>query len=83
MARRAVVLDRDDRKRRAALQMLSTIRADKQTKRHDATVARGEKKQKLKQREADKFADVHRLEKKRKYAEEAKAQVRQQKKQRA
>lgn len=83
MARRAVVLDREDRKRRAAVQMVSTIRADKQTKRHEATMARGEKKQKERQREVDKFAGVHREEKKRKYAEDGKSQVRQLKKQKA
>lgn len=80
LSRRAVVLDRGDRKRRAAVQMLSTIRADKSTKRHEASVARSENRQKQKQRIADKFADVHREEKKRKYAEDGKAFVRKQSK---
>lgn len=83
IARRAVVLDKEDRKRRAAVQMVSTIRADKTQKRHEAATRRNDKKQIMRQRESDKFADVHKQEKKRKYAEDGKSLLRQEKKMRS
>ena len=73
MAKRAVVLDPEDRNKRAAIQMLSTIRKDKLAIRHESQKKRNAEKVKAIARTAEKFADVHKEEKKRKYVAEGKA----------
>lgn len=72
MSRRAVVLEPEDRNKRAAVQMLATIAADKITKRKVAQTVRSKIKEKAKEKTAEKFADVHQAEKKRKYRDEGK-----------
>ena len=72
MSRRAVVLEPEDRNKRAAVQMLATIAADKITKRKVAQTERSKVKEKAKLKTAEKFADVHQAEKKRKYRDEGK-----------
>lgn len=72
MSRRAVVLEPEDRNKRAAVQMLATIAADKTTKRKVAQTERSKVKEKAKAKTAEKFADVHQAEKKRKYRDEGK-----------
>ncbi len=81
MSRRSVVLEPEDRKKRAAVQALATIRADKLEKRKESNMSRSERKSKEREREVAKFANVHREEKKRKYAEDGKSKARQEKKQ--
>jgi ribosome biogenesis protein BMS1 len=70
LARRAVVLEPEERKSRAMVQMLSTIRKDKESKRLQSSKDRQKEKLKVKTRESERFADVHREEKKRKYREQ-------------
>ena len=72
MSRRAVVLEPEDRNKRAAVQMLATIAADKITKRKVAQTERSKVKEKAKAKTAEKFADIHQAEKKRKYRDEGK-----------
>jgi ribosome biogenesis protein BMS1 len=73
MAKRAVVLDPEDRKKRAAIQMLSTIKKDKVAIRNETQKKRKAEKAKVIARSHEKFADVHKEEKKRKYVAEGKA----------
>lgn len=69
LARRAVILEPEEKKSRAMVQMLSTIRKDKEAKRLKTAKEKQKEKQKVKLREAERFADVQRDEKKRKYRE--------------
>lgn len=69
LARRAVILEPEEKKSRAMVQMLSTIRKDKETKRLNTAKEKQKEKQKIKLREAERFSDIHREEKKRKYKE--------------
>lgn len=73
--RRAVVLDPEDRKKRALIQMLSTIRADKSSKREAAQKARTDKKAKEAAKTTEMFAEVHKAEKKRKYIAQGKGDM--------
>lgn len=73
MSKRAVILDPEDRKKRAAIQMLSTIRKDKLSIRNEAQKKRRDEKAKSIERSVERFADVHKEEKKRKYIAEGKA----------
>lgn len=73
MAKRAVILDPEDRKKRAAIQMLSTIKKDKVSIRNETQKKRKAEKAKVIARSHEKFADVHKEEKKRKYVMEGKA----------
>lgn len=66
-ARRAVVLEPEERKSRAALQMLSTLKASKTAIRLQSNNTRLKLKQKKREQEQAKFTDVHKEEKKRKY----------------
>jgi ribosome biogenesis protein BMS1 len=70
LARRAVVIESSDRKERAMLQQLSTIRKDKETKREQAKTKSRQEKLAAKARESAKFSDVHKEEKKRKFKEQ-------------
>lgn len=80
LARRAVVVGPEERKDRAAIQMLSTIRAEKVEKRLQARDARSAKKLKAKNKDSSRFEDVRQEEKKRKYREDGKEKARREKK---
>lgn len=67
MARRAVILDPEERKQRSLIQQLYTIQEDKQNKRLVAQKQKSKEKEKAKERESKKFEDIHKEEKKRKY----------------
>lgn len=69
LARRAVILEPEEKKSRAMVQMLSTIRKDKEAKRLQSAKEKQKEKQKIKLREAERFSDVQREDKKRKYRE--------------
>lgn len=66
---RAVIVDPGERKERAMLQQLSTIRKDKETKKEQAKDKNRKFKAAAKARETAKFDDVHKDEKKRKFKE--------------
>ena len=70
--KRAVVLEPEDRDKRAAVQMLSTITADKVKKRKVAQTIRSAKNLTSKQKESEKFADVAKELKKRNYRDSGK-----------
>lgn len=76
MAQRAVVLEPEDKRKRAAVQMLETIRNDKVTKRVQSQKERLKMKQKEAAKVAEKFADVHKAEKRKRYTEAGKDQLR-------
>jgi ribosome biogenesis protein BMS1 len=67
-----MILEPEDRDKRAAVQMLSTITADKVAKRKVAQTQRSAKNLKAKERESDKFADVAKELKKRNYRDSGK-----------
>jgi len=73
--RRAVIVEPEERKTRAALQMLSTIRKNKVEKRQESNVARQADKQKVKERESHRFEDFHKETKKRKHMEQGKEKL--------
>jgi ribosome biogenesis protein BMS1 len=70
--KRAVILEPEDRDKRAAVQMLSTITADKVKKRKIAQTVRSAKNLKTKEKESEKFADVAKELKKRNYRDSGK-----------
>ncbi len=59
LARRSVIVDDGERKERAMLQQLSTIRKGKETKREQAKSRSRQEKLAGKARESAKFSDVH------------------------
>ena len=69
MARRAVVVDPEDRKKRAALQALATIGADKRAKRKEKQGERRASKSKELANKKAFFADDHKEARKRKHVE--------------
>jgi ribosome biogenesis protein BMS1 len=69
LARRAVILEPEERKERGMIQMLSTIKKDKDSKRKSANKQRSAEKQKVLAREKERFEEIHKDEKKRKYKE--------------
>lgn len=72
ITKRAVVLEPEDRNKRAAVQMLATITADKVAKRRVAQTTRNVKNLKAKEKESEKFADVAKEQKKRNYRDSGK-----------
>ena len=72
VVKRAVVLEPEDRNKRAAVQMLATITADKVAKRRVAQTVRNTKNLKAKEKESEKFADVAKEQKKRNYRDSGK-----------
>ena len=72
LARRAVVLEPEERQARAAVQMLSTLRKSKLEKRVAAGQERSSKKRKAKEMEAGRFEEQHKDEKRAKYRDEGK-----------
>ena len=80
VARRAVVVEPEERKARALVQTLQTIKKDKDMKRKEANTKRSKEKQKVAARETERFAEVHKDEKKRKYRETALESARMEKK---
>ena len=72
LAKRAVILEPEERKARAVVQMLSTVRKSKLEKRHAAGQERQIKKRKAKEMEAGRFEDQHKEEKRAKYRDEGK-----------
>jgi len=75
LQRRAVVQEPEERKARAAVQMLSTLRKDKLEKRHVATQLRSTQKRKLKDREDSRFEEVSKEVKRAKYRDEGKEKL--------
>ncbi len=71
-----MVLEPEDRKKRAALQMLSTIRADKTLKRDIKQREKNTQKRAESDRVERKFEDIHKMEKKKRYRDEAKDKTR-------
>jgi ribosome biogenesis protein BMS1 len=69
VARRAIVVDPEEKKKRAALQTLAAVGSDKKSKRKEAQVARRATKTKVRARETAFFADDHKETKKRKHIE--------------
>ncbi len=67
LARRAVILEPEER---GMIQMLSTIKKDKEAKRKVANKLRFEQKQKQIAKEKEKFEEIHKEAKKRKYKED-------------
>jgi ribosome biogenesis protein BMS1 len=80
ISRRAVVSEPEERANRAVVQMLSTIKKSKLEIRDAAQTARSKEKRAKKEREASRFEDIHKHEKKRKYREEGKEAARRLKK---
>ena len=76
MARRAVTMEPEERKERAAVQILQTIGKDKRVKRHEANTRRKEKSDQKAAKVKEFFADEHAYEKKRKYAAKGKEELR-------
>jgi hypothetical protein len=74
------VLEPEDRKKRAAVQMLETIRKDKVAKRVATRKDRLQTKQKEAARMEAKFADVHKAEKRKRYTDAGKEEVRREQK---
>ena len=71
-AKRAVILEPEEKKARAVVQMLSTVRKSKMEKRHASNEARSSKKRKAKEMESARFEDQHKEEKRAKYRDEGK-----------
>lgn len=70
-ARREVsLLEPEERRTRALMATVSTIAKDKAAKRKQSEEQRRQKKQKEKAREAERFADVHKEEKRKRYREQ-------------
>ena len=74
--RRQVVLEPEEKKTRAAVQVLETIAKEKKLIRHSANEARKERKDKAKAKETERFADVHAAEKRKRFTEKGKEQAR-------
>lgn len=72
LAKRAVILEPEEKKARAVVQMLSTVRKDKVEKRQAASQVRSSKKRKEREAEAGRFEEQHREEKRAKYRDEGK-----------
>jgi ribosome biogenesis protein BMS1 len=79
MAKRAVILEPEDRKKRALVQALATIKNDKVAKRSVANAERLKVKLKEKAREKAKFEPLAREEKKKRHREEGMKQAKRQK----
>ena len=80
LARRAVVLDSTDRQRRGLVSMVSAIAKDKTDKRKEAKAKSLAVKVKKQAKITEKFADVHKEERKRKYRDQGKETLRNEKK---
>lgn len=76
MARRAVTMEPEERKERAAVQILQTIGKDKRVKRHEANVRRKEKSDQKAAKVKEFFADENAYDKKRKHAAKGKEEMR-------
>ncbi|KAJ0400739.1 hypothetical protein P43SY_005460 [Pythium insidiosum] len=76
LGKRAVVLEPEEKKKYAFMQAVNTVRRDRQKTRKERQAQRNAENLKRKQREADKFADVHREAKKAKYRADGKEQAR-------
>jgi ribosome biogenesis protein BMS1 len=72
MSRRAVILEPEDRKKRALVSMLTTIDKDKSALRAQTKAAKSKQNLAKKEKVRELFEPVHREEKKRKYAMEGK-----------
>jgi ribosome biogenesis protein BMS1 len=75
MAKRAVILEPEDRKKRAVVDMLSSIRAEKTAKRGVKQAQRLATFSKKKEAEAEKFEPLMKEQKKRKFAEKGKEEL--------
>lgn len=76
MAKRAVILEPEDRKKRAVVDMLSTIRAEKTTKRKAKQSEKHVALVKRKAAETEKFKPMVQEERKRKFTEKGKEESR-------
>lgn len=79
MAKRAVILEPKDRKKRAAIAMLTTIKAEKSRKRSEKQSQRKADSARRKEAETKKFEPLMKEERKRKYTEKGKEEVRRKK----
>lgn len=75
LQRRAVIQEPEERKARAVVQMLSTLRKDKMEKRHVSSQLRSTQKRKLKDREESRFEEVGKEVKRTKYRDEGKEKL--------
>jgi ribosome biogenesis protein BMS1 len=75
MYRRTTVVEPEDRAKRATVQMLSTIAADKITKRKSSRAERSQTHKKSKEKVSEVFAGAAKEEKKRKYRDDGKMKV--------
>ena len=73
MYKRAVVVEPEDRAKRATIQMLSTIAVDKIAKRKLTRTARSQANAKSKEQRTEVFADAARDERKRKFRDDGKS----------
>jgi ribosome biogenesis protein BMS1 len=78
-AKRAVILEPEERNQRALVQMVSTIRKEKELKRKVSNQTRLKKKTLEKEKHAERFQEVKDEEKKRKYREQGKNLAKRQK----
>lgn len=69
MAKRAVILEPEERKQRSVIQMISTIRKDKEVKRKQSNENRNKKRNAEKEKFVEKFQPQKKEEKKRKFRE--------------
>jgi ribosome biogenesis protein BMS1 len=69
LSRRAVILEPEERKQRGLLQMVSTIKKDKDKKRRAVNKERLVARKQVMEKEKEKFADIQKDQKKRKYKE--------------
>ncbi len=76
LARRAVVLEPEDRKRRGIVSVLQTIAKDKQEKRKETKLLKLQQHIKKKAKETEKFEPIKKEERKRKLREEGKEKLR-------
>lgn len=70
MSKRAIIIEKQDSQSRALLQIMSTIRNEKESKRKVANLKRLNEKKKTLAKLQDKFVDVEKDNKKRKFREE-------------
>lgn len=75
LQRRAVIQEPEERKARAVVQMLGSLRKDKMDKRHVASQLRSTQKRKIKDREEGRFEEVSKEVKRSKYRDEGKEKL--------
>jgi ribosome biogenesis protein BMS1 len=82
VARRAVIVEPEERKKRALIQMLHTIKNNKEMKRHEIKVLKSQQRKKTIEKLNEKFQPLKQEEKKRKFREIGKENARRENKSR-